>query len=452
MVSERNLEWMAAVLAIFKAGGVYLPVEPHLPADRIAAMLSRADCQLVLAEPGGSATLERALESLPDVEVIGFDEALGEGYSDADLGLAVEPQQLAYIYFTSGSTGEPKGAMCEHGGMLNHLYAKIDDLEIREGDVVAQTAPQSFDISLWQLVSALLVGGRTLVVEQELILDIEGFVEKIATARVNVLQVVPSYLEALLSYLEEYPRELPDLRCRVGHRRAGQEGAPATLVRVRSPDRGDECLRAHRDVGRHQPRGHDRARPTPIVCRSGARSETCVSTSSTSTSSPVPLGAPGEIVFSGVCVGRGYINDPERTRLAFIPDPHLEDERLYRSGDYGRWRPDRKLEFLGRRDDQVKIRGFRIEIGEVESAFLRVAGVRAAAVAVAEGAAGGKRLVGFYVGSPHEAEELRAALGESLPTYMVPAAFHRREALPLTSNGKVDRKALRRLAEELESR
>ena len=168
--------------------------------------------------------------------------------------------------------------------------------------------------------------------------------------------------------------------------------------------------------------------------------------------SPVPLGAPGEIVFSGVCVGRGYINDPERTRLAFVADPHLEGERLYRSGDYGRWRPDRKLEFLGRRDHQVKIRGHRIEIGEIESALSRVEGVRAAAAVVAEGAAGGKRLVGFYVGSPHEADALRKALGESLPSYMIPSAFHRREALPLTANGKIDQKALIRLAEQGDAR
>ena len=139
--------------------------------------------------------------------------AYAEDHADGDLGVAVGPDQLAYIYFTSGSTGEPKGAMCEHAGMLNHLYAKIDDLEIGEGQVVAQTAPQCFDISLWQLVSALLVGGRTLIVEQEVILDVERFVDTIADGRVNVLQVVPSYLEVVLSYLEQHPRELPDLRC-----------------------------------------------------------------------------------------------------------------------------------------------------------------------------------------------------------------------------------------------
>src|SRR5204863_1620587 len=117
------------------------------------------------------------------------------------------------IFFTSGSTGEPKGAMCEHQGLLNHVWAKIQDLGIGEGQVVAQTAPQCFDISLWQLVSALLVGGRTLVVEQEAILDAKRFIDKIVAARVNVIQVVPSYLEVLVSYLEQHPRALPDLRC-----------------------------------------------------------------------------------------------------------------------------------------------------------------------------------------------------------------------------------------------
>ena len=373
VVSERDLEWMAAVLAIFKAGGVYLPVEPHLPANRIAAMLSRAGCELVLAEPGSSETLAGALESLPGVGVLGFDAALDERHDDADLGLAVAPEQLAYIYFTSGSTGEPKGAMCEHGGMLNHLYAKIDDLEIRGGDVVAQTAPQSFDISLWQLVSALLVGGRTLIVEQELILDIEGFVERIAEARVNVLQVVPSYLEALLSYLEEYPRELPDLRC------VSVTGEPVKKELLRrwfafAP--GIAVMNAYGLTETSDDTNHEVMTAAPESDRVplGRAVRNVRVYVVDEQLAPVPLGAPGEIVFSGVCVGRGYINDPERTRHAFIPDPHREGERLYRSGDYGRWRPDGKLEFLGRRDDQVKIRGFRIEIGEVENAFLRVDG------------------------------------------------------------------------------
>src|SRR2546425_5515696 len=164
VVTERNLDWMAAVLAIFKAGGAYLPIEPRFPADRIARTLSRAGCQLVLTERGSTATLDRAVDSLSGVHTLFIDAAYEEGHPDGNLSVDVAPDQLAYIFFTSGSTGEPKGAMCEHAGMLNHLCAKIHDLSIGEGQVVAQTAPQCFDISLWQLVSALLVGGRTLLI------------------------------------------------------------------------------------------------------------------------------------------------------------------------------------------------------------------------------------------------------------------------------------------------
>src|SRR5436309_12401016 len=147
VVTERNLDWMAAVLAIFKAGGAYLPIEPHFPADRIARTLSRAGCRLVLTERGSTTMLDQALDSLSGVQTLFIDALYEEAHSGGDPGVAVALDQLAYIYFTSGSTGEPKGAMCEHAGMLNHLFAKIDDLRIGEGDVVAQTAPQCFDIS-----------------------------------------------------------------------------------------------------------------------------------------------------------------------------------------------------------------------------------------------------------------------------------------------------------------
>jgi surfactin synthase thioesterase subunit len=166
----------------------------------------------------------------------------------------------------------------------------------------------------------------------------------------------------------------------------------------------------------------------------------------------VPLGATGLIAFSGVCVGRGYINDPERTRLAYLADPHREGQRLYLGGDYGRWQPDGKLEFLGRRDSQVKISGFRIEIGEIENTLLRVPDVRDGAVVVAGRAGQGQRLVAFYSG-PRALPPvvLRDRLAESLPQYMVPAAFHWRESLPLTANSKIDAKALTALADELET-
>ncbi|WP_327121742.1 amino acid adenylation domain-containing protein [Streptomyces sp. NBC_01341] len=441
VVAERSLEWLAAVVAVSKAGGVYLPVEPHFPAGRITSVLSRADCRLVLTEPGSTATLGRAVRSLPGVRTFHIGALCEDGDSSAPR-VPVASGDLAYVFFTSGSTGEPKGAMVEHAGMLNHLLAKIADLEIGENDVVAQTAPQCFDISVWQLLSALLAGGRTLLVGQDAVLDVERFVGTLADGRVGVLQVVPSYLDAVLSFLERHPRELPGLR-RVS---VTGEALKKDLVRrwfAAMP--GIPLVNAYGLTETSDDTNHavmDRVPDTdgvpigrPIVnVRVYLVDEHL---------SPVPLGAPGAIAFSGVCVGRGYINDPERTRAAFLPDPHHAGERLHLGGDYGRWLADGQLEFLGRRDAQVKIRGFRIEIGEVENALARIPGVREAAVVVTGEDGRERQLAAFYTGEGAAGPAaVRDRLSEALPAYMVPSAFHRLETVPLTANGKVDRREL----------
>src|SRR5438552_2850133 len=450
VVTERNLDWMAAVLAIFKAGGAYLPIEPHFPADRIARTLSRAGCRLVLTERGSTMMLDQAIDSLSGVQTLFIDALYEEAHSGGDPGVAVALDQLAYIYFTSGSTGEPKGAMCEHAGMLNHLFAKIDDLRIGEGDVVAQTAPQCFDISLWQLVSAPLVGGRTLLVEQEAILDAERFVDKVVEGRVAVLQVVPSYLEVLLSYLAQHPRELPDLR----YVSVTGEALKKELTErwfVAQP--GIKLVNAYGLTETSDDTNHEVMDSVPRRERVplGRPINNVHVYVVDEHLSPVPLGAPGELVFSGVCVGRGYINDPERTRRAFLADPHREGQRLYRSGDYGRWLPEGKVEYLGRCDTQVKISGFRIEIGEIENKLWRMPGVREGAVVLTGVTDQGRHLVAFYAAQrPLDADMLRDQLRESLPEYMVPSAFHWQRNLPLTDNGKVDRKSLVALAGELD--
>ncbi len=332
---ERNLDWLAAVLAVFKAGGAYLPVEPHLPAARITAMLTRAGCRLVMTGPAATTALQPALASQPAVRTLSVDTAYGQEHSAADLGTDVAPDQLAYIYFTSGSTGEPKGAMCEHQGMLNHLYAKIDDLEIAEGHVVAQTAPQCFDISLWQLLAPLLAGGRTLLIEQEAILDAARFVDTVASGRVTVLQVVPSYLDVVVSHLEQHPRTLPDLRyVSVTGEALKKELAQrwftaqphirlvnAYGLTETSDDTNHEVMDRVPDTGR-VPLG----RPVNNVHLYVVDEHL----------NPVPLGAPGVIAFSGVCVGRGYVNDPERTRPTYLADPHREGCLLYTSASVSR--------------------------------------------------------------------------------------------------------------------
>ncbi|WP_281690699.1 amino acid adenylation domain-containing protein [Pseudonocardia thermophila] len=446
VVAERNLDWMTAVLAIFKAGGVYLPIEPHFPADRIGRTLSRAGCELALTEPGSDTTLRTALTDLPQTRPVLFAEAYAEPHADDDLGIRVDADQLAYIYFTSGSTGEPKGAMCEHAGMLNHLLAKVEDFGIAEGAVVAQSAPQCFDISLWQLVSALLVGGRTVIVPQEVILDVERFVAEITANRVAVLQLVPSYLEVVATYLEQHPAALPDLRTvsatgeALKHELIQRWFAVAPQVPLvnayglteTSDDTNHEVMRQVPEGGK-VPLGRAVRNVRVYVLDEDLQ--------------PVPLGAPGLIAFSGVCVGRGYVNDPERTRQCYLTDPHRPGERLYLGGDYGRWLPGGKLEFLGRRDNQVKIRGFRIEIGEIDNALLEVPGVRDGAVVVAERADGSKHLVAYYTADAPIAPEIVAVrLGARLPEYMVPAQLHQIDRMPLTPNGKIDTKALRAMA------
>ena len=449
VVTERNLDWMTAVLAIVKAGGAYLPIEPHFPADRIARMLSRAGCRLVLTERGSTVMLAQALASRSGVEQLLIETALEEGHSDTAPGIAVRPNQLAYIYFTSGSTGEPKGAMCEHAGFLNHLFAKIDDLQIDEQTVVAQTAPQCFDISLWQLMSALLVGGRTLIVEQETILDARRFIDRIIECGVNVLQVVPSYLEVLVSYLDRHPHELKQLRFVSV---TGEALKKPLVERWFAVQPRIKLVNAYGLTETSDDTNHeimDRPPPGDFVPLGRPINNVHISVVDEHLS-PVPLGLPGEIVFSGVCVGRGYINDPERTERAFLPDPNRAGQRLYRSGDYGRLLPEGKLEFLGRHDAQVKISGFRIEIGEIENRLLRLLGVREGAVVVTERADKSKQLVAFYSGERLDSTVVRDRLAASLPTYMVPSTVHWRETLPLTGNGKIDKKALTALAGELE--
>ncbi|GGO48391.1 non-ribosomal peptide synthetase [Streptomyces lasiicapitis] len=446
VVTERHLDWQAAVIGTFKAGAAYLPVEPGLPAERMARMLERSGCRLVLTEEGSSGQLTQAAPA--DLDVLTVAAAVAEDRSEHNPAIQVAPGQLAYLYFTSGSTGEPKGAMCEHEGFVNHLYAKIDDLGIEEGQVVAQTAPQSFDISLWQLVAALVVGGRTLIVEQDAVLDVDRFLETVERGGVTVLQIVPSYLEVLLSRLEDAPGRLSRLRCVSV---TGEALKKELTVRwfARFPDIA--LVNAYGLTETSDDTNHAVLTAVPerdsVPLGPPVRNVTVYVVDDELR--PVPLGAPGEIVFSGVCVGRGYVNDPARTDQAFGEDPHRPGHRLYRSGDFGRWLPDGSLEFLGRRDAQIKIRGFRIEMGEIENQLLRLPGVRDGAVVVVDNADGGRELVGFQTGSELPTETLLDGLARSLPVYMVPRTVVRLDALPLTSNGKTDKRALRALAQEL---
>ncbi len=454
VVMHRNLDWLAATLGVLKAGGVYLPVRPDFPADRIATQLTRSGCRLIIAEAGATGTLDRAVAGLDGADAqrgpLLVDEILREAGRDDDPGVPIGPGQLAYIYFTSGSTGTPKGAMCEHAGMMNHLYAKIDDLHMTEDDVVAQTASQCFDISLWQLVAPLIVGAAVRIVDTDVQLDVPRFVDEIVEGGVSVAQLVPSYLDVLLTHLERHPRSFGRLHSvSVTGEALKMEPVQRWLAlypeiplvnAYGATELSDDTM--HEVLDRVPPRGF------VSVGRSLRNVNTYIVDENLRL---VPLGSPGEITFSGVAVGRGYINDEERTREAFVSDPHRPGTRMYRTGDFGRWLPEGKIQFLGRRDQQVKIRGFRIEIGEIENVLAAMPGVGDVAVVVDDGAGGGprhdSRLVAFYSGPASvPGEQLRDFVAAAVPSYMVPGHFHWVEELPHSENGKVDKKVLKRLA------
>nr|WP_230416211.1 amino acid adenylation domain-containing protein [Micromonospora tarapacensis] len=427
VLSERSLPWVAAILGILKAGLVYLPIDPAYPHARIGGILRRSAARLLLAEAPA--------EPIADVPVLPLDAA---GVT-IDPGVSVPADAAAYIYFTSGSTGEPKGAVCAHDGMLNHLSAKIDDLGLTEQDAVCQNAPQCFDISLWQVLAPLLVGGRTVLVPPQVILDVESFLATLDRERITVLQLVPAYLEVLLGHLDLTPRQRPALRivCVTG------EAIARNLV-ARWFDCFPEVplVNAYGATEVSDDTTHEVMRtvpPTELVPVGRPVQNVSVYILDRQLAL-VPFGAPGQIAFAGRCVGPGYINDPDRTALAFVTDPFQADQRMYLTGDYGRWLPNGHLEFLGRRDEQVKISGMRVEVGEVENTVARVPGVRSACLVVVP-IGTSKRLAAFFtVDEP--VPDLKRRLADLLPAHMVPSTLHQVDALPLTENGKVDKAAL----------
>ncbi|MGP3969979.1 amino acid adenylation domain-containing protein [Streptomyces sp. 6N223] len=466
VVMDRSLEWIAAAIGTLKAGCVYLPIAPDLPASRVNDHLERAGAAYVLGAPppdprweecgppaaAGSVHVLRTWRRTPTPPGVW---ASGGGAPDRG-------ERAAYIYFTSGSSGEPKGVLCEHAGLLNHLHAKIADMGLAPGpgEVVAQTASPGFDISLWQFAAPLLTGAAVRVIDTDAQLDVAAFLDEIVTGRVTVAQLVPSYLEVLLTHLERHPRGPGGLGALRAVSVTGEALSHELVQRWFAACPGIALVNAYGatevcdDTTHHVLHAPPARGPVPLG-RSLNNVNAYVLDENLQL---VPLGSVGEIAFSGVCVARGYVNDEERTRQVFVPDPFRAGARLYRTGDFGRWLPDGRLEFRGRHDEQVKIRGFRIEIGEIENRLLAVPGVREAAVVIDRGAAepgmtGGttSNLVAFFGadgadGAGPPGERAREVLAERLPDYMVPAYVHRLARLPHTENGKIDKRALVRLA------
>ncbi len=457
LLADRGLEFLAAMLGVWRAGAAYLPLDPNHPAERHQRILAQVPVAAAILSPRFRGVFDQAAAALPaPVPIVGLEEAACRPPATPDdpaLPSLGDLARLAYVIFTSGSTGVPKGAMVVQRGMLNHLRAKVDDLGLTSEDVIAQTASQCFDISVWQFVAPLLVGGRVEIYPDELAHDPELLLAALACDGVSVLEIVPSMLRALLETARlDSPRggggmaALSRLRWMI----PTGEALPPDLARSwMSTLPGVPLLNAYGptecsdDVTHHLVRPEDLERGPVPIGRPVANTRMYVLNGGLEL---LPAGAPGELWVGGAGVGRGYLGDAPKTALSFRPDPFGGEVggRLYRTGDMVQRRSDGALLFAGRIDHQVKIRGFRIELEEIEAALASLPGV-AQSVVVVQGEGAGKRLVAFVVApatTVGQAGELRRALQDRLPEYMVPAVIEPLEELPLTANGKVDRRAL----------
>lgn len=435
---ERSIEMVVALYGIVKAGGAYVPIDPEYPADRVAFMIGDAGVSVLL-------TQNHLVAQLPphSAKVICLDSdwEMISRESDAKPNDEISAGNLAYMIYTSGSTGKPKGAMNTHRGICNRLLWMQEQYQIGSADVVLQKTPFSFDVSVWEFFWPLLTGAQLVVAKPGGHKDAAYLVKFICERKVTTLHFVPPMLRVFLDEPGvEQCRSLRHVVC------SGEalpfdlqeklfEKLSAQLHNLYGPTEAAvdvthwTCQR-NGDL-RIVPIGKPVANTQCHVLDSRLRS--------------VPVGVPGELHLGGVQIGRGYHNRPELTAEKFISDPFRRDinARLYKTGDLCRYLPDGNIEYLGRLDHQVKIRGFRIELGEIEARLAEHPAIKENVV-VARQDGGEKRLVAYLVAktAAPAVADLREHLLKSLPDFMVPSAFVWLDALPLSPNGKVDRKVL----------
>ncbi|MFB6367712.1 amino acid adenylation domain-containing protein, partial [Paenibacillus elgii] len=427
IMSERSLEMVVGIFGTLKAGGAYLPIDPEYPEERISYLLEDSGAQLLL-------TQRRLQEKVPFAgKVIALDDEEAYGEDGSNLEPVTGPNDLAYVIYTSGTTGKPKGVMVEHHGLSSLKMMFKETLQMTGQDRVIQFASLSFDASCWEMFQTLFFGAALYIPTAETILDQHLFESFMNDHGITTATLPPTYA----AYLT--PERMPSLK------RLISAGSAASL----------ELIQQWKDKVKY----FNAYGPTEdSICTSIWTASKNDNIALVSIGRPVhnhkiyivdshhqllPVGVAGELCIGGVGLTRGYLNRPELTAEKFADNPFAPGERMYKTGDLARWLPDGNIEYLGRIDHQVKIRGYRIEIGEIEEQLLKLPSVQESIVVAREDAAGQYQLCAYFVAdTPLAVGELRGALSQKLPGYMIPAHFVQLPRMPLTPNGKIDRKAL----------
>ncbi|MBA1200955.1 non-ribosomal peptide synthetase [Pseudomonas capeferrum] len=448
LLADRGLPLLGMIVGSFKAGAGYLPLDPGLPSARLQRIVELSRTPVLVCSAACAEQARQLLDGFGGVarpRLLVWEEIQASAIASHDPGIHSGPDNLAYVIYTSGSTGEPKGVMVEQRGMLNNQLSKVPYLQLDERDVIAQTASQSFDISVWQFLAAPLFGAQVRIVPNALAHDPQGLLEHVQATGITVLESVPSLIQGMLA---NDHRPLQGLRWML----PTGEAMP--------PELAAQWLQRYPQVGLVNAYGPAECSDDVAFFRVDlAATQGSYLPIGTPTDNNrlyllgedqalVPVGAVGELCVAGTGVGRGYVGDPVRTAMAFIAHPFgAAGERLYRTGDLARRRSDGVLEYVGRIDHQVKIRGYRIELGEIEARLHELPEVRDAAVGVQDGV-NGKYLVGYLVAhegvtaSAERLDQVKQRLRADLPEYMVPLHWAWLEQLPHNANGKLDRNAL----------
>lgn len=440
VLMERSRDMVVALYGILKAGAAYLPLDPEHPAERIRMILEESAAPLVICQEALSAPLPQGMPSL----AIERAEMLLRDFPTEAPETLTRPEHLAYVIYTSGSTGRPKGVMNEHRGICNRLLWMQEAIPLGPDDRVLQKTPYTFDVSVWEFFLPLMVGARLVMAAPGGHRDNDYLIRTVQEQRISYLHFVPSMLHLFLAHPNA--ERCGGLRCVI----ASGEALPRNLH-----DRFFEILPHAKLYNLYGPT-EAAVDVTFWTCDPNALGDTVPIGRPVANTQiylldeqmqPVPVGVPGELYIGGIQVARGYLNRPDLTAERFISDPFAADPqaRLYKTGDLARYREDGVIEYIGRNDFQVKVRGLRIELGEIEAALERHVDVERCVVIVREDRANDQRLVAYFSlkdGKVLTNTELRRFLRDQLPDYMVPQVFVEMRTMPLTSSGKINRKAL----------